>query len=549
MSPSFTPPPIPECPAHLNNAERSTWHLDGLAGEDRKFRHRIFKNLPEQIHKAVANQYRQLYEATDKSFGDARQQANLYLLECQKDFPKSTVRLCEDDNNVILYAEECASKISAATCVNLSLESRYYEAIRIANFLGVELPKEKNITMEGAIARLRDPLWWRRRIRKIHGQKIEAAYIQHGFVHKNASTYISQASLQRRLGQKARNRKVLSDLLAINEIGDEFNLDELIQKSIANPKNRRNELMCRMAGFEKVARQLKHEALFLTVTCPSRMHARSYRTGRRNEKYDGTSPRDAQKYLQTLWTRIRAKLKRDGINIYGFRIAEPQHDATPHWHLLVFLEPRHTRQLNFIFRNYALADSPNERGAQKYRIKTVKIDYEKGTATGYVAKYVSKNIDGEYLERDLYGSDANHAALRVEAWASQWGIRQFQQIGGPPVTIWRELRRIQVAPEEQLEEARAAADSGDWGTFLELTRSILSNRKTQPLKIQREWDPEIGKYGEPKGYQIQGVSNGTHFVKTRLHKWRIIEPRILVILQGNEVPHGNVRPSPLEFCQ
>lgn len=47
------------------------------------------------------------------------------------------------------------------------------------------------------------------------------------------------------------------------------------------------------------------------------------------------------------------------------------------------------------------------------------------------------------MDDDLYGNDAKDASKRISAWASNWGVRQFQQLGGPPVTLYRELRRIQ----------------------------------------------------------------------------------------------------------
>lgn len=41
----------------------------------------------------------------------------------------------------------------------------------------------------------------------------------------------------------------------------------------------------------------------------------------------------------------------------------------------------------------SLQDSPDEAGAQKHRVGVTPIDYRRGSATAYVAKYVSKNID------------------------------------------------------------------------------------------------------------------------------------------------------------
>ncbi|MDN3519113.1 replication endonuclease [Aquisalimonas lutea] len=40
-----------------------------------------------------------------------------------------------------------------------------------------------------------------------------------------------------------------------------------------------------------------------------------------------------------------------------------------------------------------MEDTPDEPGASRHRFQVERIDPQRGTATGYVAKYVAKGID------------------------------------------------------------------------------------------------------------------------------------------------------------
>jgi hypothetical protein len=314
----------------------------------------------------------------------------------------------------------------------------------------------------------------------------------------------------------------LTEFAAVNELGESFTLADLVDRSVSNPRIRRAELMVRIAGLERIASDLGHCGVFYTVTCPSRMHASLSRTGQKNPRYDGTTPREAQTYLTNLWACIRAKIARDGLKLYGLRVAEPQHDGTPHWHLLAFLPDDQRHRLTAILRDYAMRADPDEPGADKHRFREVLIDHEKGTAAGYVAKYVSKNIDGYGLADEPGNPKPNEAAERVQAWASTWGIRQFQFFGSPPVTVWRELRRLDADVETGLiGEATKAADAGDWATFVRLMGGPSCKRRDAPIALWKRESNSTTRYGEPRTAYLLGLACEDGKSISRPHVWEV----------------------------
>ena len=511
------PPPAP----WVTEGARLTWDLDDCLGDDRRFRGRCFSKLPERFQRPVAEKYRELFES------HGNREANLLLLGVSEQVTGPALRLASTDSEILNAAERCADICARLFQSSRSEEHALFTCAHYAASCGVDpAPALDNVqaqifTLAGALARFCDPFWWRRALRRSVVRRIEHAAISFGLVHRYANLYVSEEVFKRRREQKTRNRRTLESLVAVNELGQAFTLQELADLSVSNPEIRRAELMTRIAGFEKLAEVYGHVGVFLTLTCPSRMHAQLYATGRRNPKYDKTNPWEAQEYLRKIWARIRAKLARKNISPYGMRVAEPQHDATPHWHFLLFVPENDRKELEAVFRHYALQVDGGEPGASEHRLKVVRIDKSKGTATGYIAKYVAKNVDGFGLDCDSHGTDAATAAQRVDAWAAAWGIRQFQQIGGPPVGIYRELRRLSKAPTPFLEQLRAASDAGDWCTYVQGCGGTTASRRDLPVAIFKTRPEGLNKYKEPRNLSILGLRHGDLIVPTRFRTWRI----------------------------
>jgi len=406
----------------------------------------------------------------------------------------------------------------------------------------------------GGVARAKCARWWRRQIRRRNGRKAESVLRSLGRVQKSKQPYVSNWALNRWMAAQHSAKAMLEQMEAVNEVGEVKSLADAAAGSVSNPVNRRNELMVRLRGYEEMAEEAGLRGLFLTLTAPSKYHA-CHHYGPKNENFNGASPDQVQSYLSGVWASIRARWAKSGIRCFGFRVAEPHHDGTPHWHLLLFFSGGDLERAWNIFREEALKVDPEEvAGKESVRVLREDIDPER-SATGYIAKYISKNIDAYAVEMDEEAErTGSEGAMRARAWASLWGIRQFQQIGSVSVTVWRELRRRKEPLEEwepeEAEAIRAACDAGDWRTFVELMGGPTCKREDLALRPMH-FDGGQSAYGDEVrrllGIVMRGVST---FIRTREHVWTIRQGKRKQLQAPDDTAENRARLMPgLTFAQ
>lgn len=441
------------------------------------------------------------------------------------------------------YARE-ADDLDIGQMIEYGAWQDYARLVDFCRNREVEPPPPK-LLIKGMSARVRCQYWWRRALRKMIARKCERGFLSMGLVSsQNRQPYASNKTVFRRVDQIARNKSAMENITFENDAGYRRTLAELAATSVSNKAIRRGELMTRIRGCEEIADQCGHKGLFVTLTAPSRFHSTRW-TGGRNPKYDGSTPRDAQDWHSAMWTKARAKLHRQGIHFYGFRVAEPHHDGCTHWHMLVWSDGD-MAAFQAVLSQYWLSDDGQSAGAQKYRCNFKAM--EAGGAAGYIAKYISKNIDDHQIDShtddfgepavgpDLLGDLEIKPSMRVDAWASTWGIRQFQPLGQPPVTVWRELRRIVesnarlagvggVVHKAWMAAQKTMGVMADWARYVKAQGGLMMGRAYR-IAMRHDRREVDGQYGTdvrnvPVGVALNCKGSRTVWSERRL--WRSVE--------------------------
>ncbi|ENF9522771.1 replication endonuclease, partial [Escherichia coli] len=309
--------------------------------------------------------------------------------------------------------------------------------------------------------------------------------------------------------------------------------------------HRRNEMMACVKGLELIAEMRGDCAVFYTITCPSRFHS-TLNNGRPNPTWTNATVRQSSDYLVGMFAAFRKAMHKAGLRWYGVRVAEPHHDGTVHWHLLCFMRKKDRRAITALLRKFAIREDREELGNNTGpRFKSELINPRKGTPTSYIAKYISKNIDGRSLAGEISketGKSLRDNAEYVNAWASLHRVQQFRFFGIPGRQAYRELRLLagQAARQQgdkkagapvldnpRLDAILAAADAGCFATYIMKQGGVLVPRKYHLIRTAYEINEEPTAYGD-HGIRIYGIWSPIAEGKICTHavKWKMVRKAV-----------------------
>ena len=430
----------------------------------------------------------------------------------------------------------------AAEAMRLDVIPPAFEQLRRKKHRRNPVPYE---LIPGSLARMLCADWWYRKLWQMRCEWREEQLRAVCLVNKKASPYVSYEAVIHKREQRRKSLEFFRSHELVNAEGDTLDMEEVINASSSNPAHRRNEMMACVKGLELIAEMRGECAVFYTITCPSRFHA-TLNNGRPNPKWTSTTVRQSSDYLVNMFAAFRKAMYKAGLRWYGVRVAEPHHDGTVHWHLLCFMRKKDRKSITALLRKFAIREDREELGTNTGpRFKSELINPRKGTPTSYIAKYISKNIDGRGLAQEISketGRSLRDNAENVNAWASLHRVQQFRFFGIPGRQAYRELRllagqaaRVQgdkkagapVLENPRLDAVLAAADAGCFATYIMKQGGVLVPRKHHLVRTAYELNEEPSAYGD-HGVRIYGIWSPIIEGRICTHavKWKMVRKAV-----------------------
>ncbi|WP_035603356.1 replication endonuclease [Edwardsiella tarda] len=374
----------------------------------------------------------------------------------------------------------------------------------------------------GSLARMLCADWWYRRLWQLRCEWREEQLRAICLVSRKTSPYVSHEALFHYREQRRKALAFFREYELVSEGGETLDLEAVVNASSSNPAHRRNEMMACVKGLEQIADLRGDCAVFYTLTCPSRFHA-TLDNGRPNPTWTAATVRQSSDYLVGVFAACRKAMHKAQLRWYGVRVAEPHHDGTVHWHLLCFMRKKERRRISTLLRKFAIREDRAELGRNTGpRFKSVLINSRRGSPTSYIAKYVSKNIDGRGLAQTINqetGQSLRDNAENVRAWASLHRVQQFRFFGIPGRQAYRELRLLAgqlerlgtkrkkgmpILADRRLDAVLAAADVGCFATYIMKQGGVLVPRHRYLIRTAYALNEEPNRYGD-HGVRIYGL--------------------------------------------
>ncbi|EGI5489882.1 replication endonuclease [Salmonella enterica subsp. enterica serovar Urbana] len=543
----------------FNDRVSSAYRLKGFAGAQTKFsdiiRHDL--RLVELTHQVYAIAPGELPGylfgglASDNAYGAVRSMTFRFNALVDGD-ESATALLAQDLAEFLCDEVEHLNRTLRDESASELLGVLYSMAAGIAEHFKADPPEwsrftGKKLTLEQlkiAISKMLSVRFWSRHFRTFTRRWREHLYIAVGDVRRQRSVICSPQWVQHWLASRKRGREIMAETdLEDEETGETLPLLSAVDASVSNNEKRRAEMLTRVKGLEELAaldhmsQDSDYVALFFTWTAPQQYHA-WLETGRRNRKWNGASPRETQRYFTRTFKNFSTALTRRDIHIFGMHVTESHHDGTPHWHGILFVRREQEATLRDVFEGYANAENCSAhrpgKPPEQSQLMIKPVDKRMGSLTAYITKHICRNLEGcAPGGRDKEtGRPWTELARHSAAWASLWGIKQFQFTGGPPVSVWRELRKL--SDQKQADsvspafgELHHAARAGDWAEYTRLQGGLPAARKKLTMRTwyQAASEPdECGQYTAIiKGVYLPGTGKAP--VATRTRKWKVKTPR------------------------